>query len=236
MDLGVRTWGNDPDGSVMMLIGTYLDPGEIGQRLLRALPRLVVHRSDVRDSPLVPLLAAEISKDEPGQEVVLDRLLDLLLIAVLRAWFSRPEAEAPAWYHATSDPIVGPALRMLQNNPAHPWTVASLAAETGVSRAALRLPVHRSGGRAADDVPDRLADRARRRPAARAGRDRWCRRAASGLRQRVRAQHRLQAHARPEPERAPASSTSLADHRADGTCDRSRSQALPGRSRRQPGG
>jgi AraC-like DNA-binding protein len=76
-------------------------------------------------------------KDEPGQEVVLDRLLDLLLIAVLRAWFSRPEAEAPAWYRANSDPIVGRALRMLQNNPEHPWTVASLAAETGVSRAAL---------------------------------------------------------------------------------------------------
>jgi AraC-like DNA-binding protein len=53
------------------------------------------------------------------------------------AWFSRPDAEAPAWYHANSDPIVGPALRMLQNNPAHPWTVASLAAEIGVSRAAL---------------------------------------------------------------------------------------------------
>jgi len=137
MDLGVRTWGNDPAGSVMMLIGTYLDPGEIGQRLLRALPRLVVLRGDGGDSPLVPLLEAEISKDEPGQEVVLDRLLDLLLIAVLRAWFSRPDAEAPAWYHANSDPIVGPALRMLQNNPAHPWTVASLAAEIGVSRAAL---------------------------------------------------------------------------------------------------
>jgi AraC-like DNA-binding protein len=121
----------------MMLIGTYLDPGEIGQRLLRALPGLVLYRNDGAASPLVPLLEAEISKDEPGQEVVLDRLLDLLLIAVLRAWFSRPEAEAPAWYHANGDPIVGPALRMLQNNPAHPWTVASLAAETGVSRAAL---------------------------------------------------------------------------------------------------
>ena len=46
--------------------------------------------------PLVPLLADEIVKDEPGQEAVLDRLLDLLLIAVLRAWFARPEAEAPA--------------------------------------------------------------------------------------------------------------------------------------------
>jgi AraC-like DNA-binding protein len=32
---------------------------------------------------------------------------------------------------------VGPALRLLQNNPAHPWTVASLAREAGVSRAAL---------------------------------------------------------------------------------------------------
>jgi len=137
MDLGVRTWGNDPHGSAMMLIGTYLDPGEIGQRLLRALPGVVLYRNDGAASPLVPLLEAEISKDEPGQEVVLDRLLDLLLIAVLRAWFSRPEAEAPAWYHANGDPIVGPALRMLQNNPARPWTVASLAAETGVSRAAL---------------------------------------------------------------------------------------------------
>jgi AraC-like DNA-binding protein len=33
--------------------------------------------------------------------------------------------------------VVGRALRMLHNNPAHPWTVAALAAETAVSRAAL---------------------------------------------------------------------------------------------------
>jgi AraC-like DNA-binding protein len=89
------------------------------------------------DSPVVPLLADEIVKDEPGQEAVLDRLLDLLLIAALRAWFSRPEAVAPAWYRAYGDPVVGPALRLLYNNPDHPWTVASLAAKTGVSRAAL---------------------------------------------------------------------------------------------------
>jgi AraC-like DNA-binding protein len=68
---------------------------------------------------------------------VLDRLLDLLLIAVLRAWFSRPDAEAPAWYQAYGDPVVGRALRVLHHNPAHPWTVATLAAEVGVSRAAL---------------------------------------------------------------------------------------------------
>ena len=46
-------------------------------------------------------------KDEPGQEAVLDRLLDLLLIAALRAWFARPDAEAPGWYRAYSDPSSG---------------------------------------------------------------------------------------------------------------------------------
>src|SRR5262249_13175306 len=69
--------------------------------------------------------------------VVLDRLLDLLLIAVLRAWFAHVGADAPPWYRAQSDSIVGRALRMLHRRPEHPWTVATLAAESGVSRAAL---------------------------------------------------------------------------------------------------
>jgi AraC-like DNA-binding protein len=136
MHLGVRTWGTNPDGAAMLLTGTYERCSEIGERLLRALPTLVVLGSGEWNSPLVTLLADEIVKDEPGQEAVLDRLLDLLLIAVLRAWFARPESEAPGWYRAQSDPVVGRALRMLQHNPAHPWTVASLANETGMSRAA----------------------------------------------------------------------------------------------------
>lgn len=137
-ELGVRTWGNDPDGETMMVTGTYEFAGEISRRrLLDALPPLLVLGADQADGVLTGLLAAEIVKDDPGQEAVLDRLLDLLLITTLRAWFSRPEAAAPAWYRAYGDPIVGRALRMLQNNPAHPWTVASLAQATNVSRAAL---------------------------------------------------------------------------------------------------
>jgi AraC-like DNA-binding protein len=136
-DLGVRTWGNSADGSTVLLTGTYQIDGEVSQRLLRALPTLLVVPGDTWDSPLIPLMADEIVKDEPGQEAVLDRLLDLLLIAVLRAWFARPEADAPAWYRAYGDPVVGPVLRMLHNNPAHPWTVSTLADATGVSRAAL---------------------------------------------------------------------------------------------------
>ncbi|MBQ1035862.1 AraC family transcriptional regulator [Micromonospora sp. C81] len=137
MELGVRTWGNSPDGPTMLLTGTYTMRGEVSQRLLSALPPLLVVAGHSWDSPLVPLLAAEIVKDDPGQEAVLDRLLDLLLIAALREWFARPAAKAPGWYRAHSDPVVGRALQMLHNNPAQPWTVASLAARTGVSRAAL---------------------------------------------------------------------------------------------------
>jgi AraC-like DNA-binding protein len=137
MELGVRSWGNDPDGDAVMLTGTYGSAGSISRRLLEALPALLVLRASEWRSPLIDLLGEEIVRDEPGQEAMLDRLLDLLLIAVLRGWFARPGAEAPAWYRAHGDPIVGRALRMLHHNPAHPWTIASLAAELGMSRAAL---------------------------------------------------------------------------------------------------
>jgi AraC-like DNA-binding protein len=134
---GVRTWGNTPDGSTVMLTGTYQLHSEVSQRLLRALPATLVLREDEWDCPLIPLLANEIVKDEVGQEAVLDRLLDLLLIAVLRAWFARPDAEAPSWYRAYADPVVGHALRLMHHNPAHAWTLAELAREVGTSRATL---------------------------------------------------------------------------------------------------
>ncbi|GAA2435917.1 AraC family transcriptional regulator [Streptomyces macrosporus] len=137
MGLGVRTWGDAPDGSAVLLIGTYRMPGEIGRRLLDALPPLLVLARDDWDSALVPLLGEEIARAEPGQEAVLDRLLDLLLTGVVRSWLARPEAGAPPWHRAHGDPVVGRALRLLHDDPAHPWTVAELAARVGVSRAAL---------------------------------------------------------------------------------------------------
>jgi AraC-like DNA-binding protein len=137
MDLGVRSWGNSAEGETVMLVGTYLAEGEVSGRLLRALPPVAVLRAGEIGSPLVALLTEEIVKDQLGQEAVLDRLLDLLLISALRAWFARPDNPAPRWYTAHADPVVGRALRLLQHNPAHPWTVVELATATGVSRAAL---------------------------------------------------------------------------------------------------
>lgn len=137
--LGTRTWGSGSatgDG-VAMIVGTYERAGEVSRRLLEALPALAVVRSGPATRPLVDLLAGEIVRDEPGQEAVLDRLLDLLLVTTVRTWFAGPEADAPAWYRANDDPVVGHALRLLHQEPAAPWTVATLAREVGVSRATL---------------------------------------------------------------------------------------------------
>jgi AraC-like DNA-binding protein len=134
MSLGVRTWGNSPSGATRSVICAYEGRSEVSARLLDALPTVLVLRADEWETALVDLLAAEAGNDGPGQEAYLDRLLDLLLIAVLRTWFDRDE-NAPTWWHAEHDPVVGPALKLIYNNPAHPWTVANLAAAVGSSRA-----------------------------------------------------------------------------------------------------
>jgi AraC-like DNA-binding protein len=69
-------------------------------------------------------------------DALLARLLDLVLVIALRAWCTRPEATPPAWYRALTDPAMGEALRLLHEDPAHRWTVASPAAKVGMSRAA----------------------------------------------------------------------------------------------------
>jgi AraC-like DNA-binding protein len=137
MMLGVRTWGNDLSGSCTMLTGIYQLDTEVSRRLLRALPPVFSVPVSNDTKPILDLLTAEAGREVPGQEAVLDRLLDLLLMTVLRDWLSRRGPDAPGWFVAHGDPIVGPALRMMFNDPARPWTVAALAAEIGVSRAAL---------------------------------------------------------------------------------------------------
>jgi AraC-like DNA-binding protein len=137
MGLGVRTWGNSATGQTVILTGTYELASQVSGRLLDALPRVAVLRRNDYDGGLLPVLLAEIGKDEPGQEVVLDRLLDLMLVAAVREWFARPDAEPPSWWRADADDVVGPALRMLHNAPEQGWTVEALAAAVGVSRATL---------------------------------------------------------------------------------------------------
>ena len=137
MTHGIRTWGNDPDGDALFLVGAYEHLSDISDRLLRALPPVLTVSHDEWDSPIVPLLGDEMVKDEPGQAAVLDRLLDLLLTAVLKAWFGRSDTTSPEWWRYQGDRIVERALRLMHARPDRSWTLDALASEAGASRASL---------------------------------------------------------------------------------------------------
>ncbi|MEO3781737.1 AraC family transcriptional regulator [Actinocorallia sp. B10E7] len=137
MSQGIRTWGNTPTGETVMLTGTYETATETAQQLLNALPPLLALPADPAHTPLIDLLTQEITQDSPGQNAILDRLLDLLTITLLRSWLTRPDVQPPAWYRAQSDPMIGQALRLLHHNPSHPWTVELLARQLDVSRSTL---------------------------------------------------------------------------------------------------
>ena len=100
MSLGVRTWGTSTTGCDVMLVGTYQTDGEVSRWLLDALPLLVVLRAEDWESPIIRLLADEAVKEEPDQQVVLDRLLDLLLVGELRADF----ANEGQWFVVNEEP------------------------------------------------------------------------------------------------------------------------------------
>jgi AraC-like DNA-binding protein len=121
-----------------VLCGAYRFDGGICTSLLESLPDFAVVSSgtDRRLATLLTLLADEVRTAEPGQQTVLDRLIDLLLVSSLRALWTADGAAAPAWFTALGDPAAGPALRALHAQPARAWTVAALAAEANLSRAA----------------------------------------------------------------------------------------------------
>ncbi|ATG55935.1 AraC family transcriptional regulator [Brachybacterium ginsengisoli] len=138
----LRTLDSDEAAGVLqdhfaLLTATFPVSGRIADRLLGSLPPVVVVPVERQRSRALEMLEEELEEREPGRQAVLDRLLDIVLIRTLRDWFALEEVEAPAWYGASADPVVGPALAALHADPAAPWTVGSLARVAQVSRATL---------------------------------------------------------------------------------------------------
>jgi hypothetical protein len=88
---------NAGPAATVFLCGAYQFSGEIASGLLDALPRVLMLSSAI-DEPLrdvITLLSRELTTVEPGQQTVLGRLLDVLLVLALRSDFRR-SATAPA--------------------------------------------------------------------------------------------------------------------------------------------
>jgi AraC-like DNA-binding protein len=69
-----------------------------------------------------------------GSDAVLAKLSEVLFVETLRRFIQGLPDEQKGWLAGARDPVIGEALALLHKNPAHPWTVANLSHQVGVSR------------------------------------------------------------------------------------------------------
>ncbi|MFF0201269.1 AraC family transcriptional regulator [Streptomyces sp. NPDC005017] len=134
-ELGGIHWGADQGGATALVVGAYRASGHRHERLLRALPPVLVVTEDAEVCAWLESSAADAARFSSGSQALMDRLLDWALVCTLRTWFDQAGADAPSWYRGLADPVLAPALHAFHGRPADTWTVASLAAQAGVSRA-----------------------------------------------------------------------------------------------------
>lgn len=134
-----RKRGSDPGPgeAATLLCGAYVLDGSVASSLLRGLPEVVVvpaAEQHPSHASAVDLLAAEVQRDAPGHQAVLDRLLDLNLIYTLSSWWEQSAERAPGWFRALSHPDLRRVLERLHEDPAGDWNLDTMAALAGMSR------------------------------------------------------------------------------------------------------
>jgi AraC-like DNA-binding protein len=73
----------------------------------------------------------------PGGEAVLAKLSEVLFVETLREYMAHLPPQQTGWLASARDPEIGKTLALMHRNPAHPWTIATLAEQAGLSRSVL---------------------------------------------------------------------------------------------------
>ncbi|MDB4985531.1 MAG: Transcriptional regulator, AraC family protein [Myxococcaceae bacterium] len=132
--------------TTLVLCAKYLLEQRGPHPLLALLPPLIVVRAhDVAGRPqiglLLQLMRLELAGSDRGAELVLPRLLDTLLVFVMRVWLEEQQ-EGSSWFGALRDPAVTKALAAIHERPDRPWSVAMLAKHVAQSRATFARRFH----------------------------------------------------------------------------------------------
>ncbi|MEU0637835.1 AraC family transcriptional regulator [Streptomyces albidoflavus] len=131
--------GSAPAQTEVLVLRYERDP-EVSTPVLSSLgrPMHVTSRENTQLRMTVELLMAELAHPQTGTTAAVNSIVDLLLIQFVRVWLARhPEGNSGSWLGALRDPVVRDALERVHARPEHPWTTASLAAATAVSRTTL---------------------------------------------------------------------------------------------------
>ena len=82
-------------------------------------------------------LLEEAASDRAGSDVMLAKLSEALFVDTLRRYVTGLPDQTTGWLAGARDPIVGKSLALFHRRPEHPWTIAELAEEVGLSRSSL---------------------------------------------------------------------------------------------------
>jgi AraC-like DNA-binding protein len=140
---GLKRWRVGGGGEVTRFVCGYMacDP-RLGQAFLSGLPPLFkvsirTHPSGAWLENSIRFFVDQDDRVQPGREAVLAKLSEALFVETLRAWTMQLPAHQTGWLAGARDPEVGKVLASMHRRPAHPWTIASLAREAGMSRSVL---------------------------------------------------------------------------------------------------
>ncbi|HEX6519762.1 MAG TPA: AraC family transcriptional regulator [Streptosporangiaceae bacterium] len=125
--------------STVLVCGGYHFAPDRAHPLLDILPPLIhIHTAEARAGHdlalLIELLSREVARRLIGAETLTNRLVDALFVYVLRAWLEVQPDGTAGWLGALRDPAIGRALTLIHRQPAHPWSVESLAKQVARSR------------------------------------------------------------------------------------------------------
>jgi AraC-like DNA-binding protein len=85
----------------------------------------------------IKLLSNEVSQPGVASSTILDRLIDVLLIQVLRTWLQTNTFSEASWLRGLADPVIAPVMAAMHAEPGRDWDLDELAAVAHVSRATL---------------------------------------------------------------------------------------------------
>ncbi len=138
-------WGNSDVGrylgdDTVLVAGNFIFESSDAELLLDALPRFLripgQHPSAAVISNTLQLIIPEIMGSQMGAAILTDRLVDVLLILVLRAALEQDRDKDFGWIGALTDPRIGKALALMHRNAAHPWNLEMLCSAVAMSRSA----------------------------------------------------------------------------------------------------
>jgi transcriptional regulator GlxA family with amidase domain len=132
----------EPPTQTRIYCGHYQHDASSATPLFELLPDVVHVPAAPGNAPgleaTLRLLALELREPQVGRSTVLDRLIDIVLVQVLRAWLDQhPESIQTSWLRALTDPPVSAALAAIHAYPARDWTISALADAASVSRSTL---------------------------------------------------------------------------------------------------